>query len=85
MVTREELLMFIERRILATLLQPNEPKTFLAYWAWEPPVNTPGAEYPIRQQVMLGVLVPNMHFEICLRGPVVRLYPFLPSMDQFIN
>jgi hypothetical protein len=60
--------MFVERRILATLLQPNEHKTFLAYWAWELPVNTPGAEYPIGQQVMQGVLVPNMHFEVCLRG-----------------
>jgi hypothetical protein len=52
MVMREELPMFVERRILATLLQPNEPKTFLVYWAWEPPVNIPGAEYPIGQQVM---------------------------------
>jgi hypothetical protein len=85
MVTREELPMFVERRILATLLQPNEPKTFLAYWAWELPVNTPGVEYPIGQQVMQGVLVPNMHFEVCLRGPIVRPYPFLPSTDQFIN
>jgi hypothetical protein len=32
--------MFIERRILATLLQPYEPKTFLAYWAWILPVFT---------------------------------------------
>jgi hypothetical protein len=44
MVRREELTMLVERRILATLLQPNEPHCFLAYWAWELPVNTPGAE-----------------------------------------
>jgi hypothetical protein len=31
MVKREELSMFVERRILATLLQPNESQTFLAY------------------------------------------------------
>jgi hypothetical protein len=48
MVKRQKLSMFVERRILATLLQPNEPQTFLAYWAWELPVNTPYAEYPIR-------------------------------------
>jgi hypothetical protein len=30
MVKREELMMFVERRILATLLQPCEPHIFLA-------------------------------------------------------
>jgi hypothetical protein len=85
MIKREELPMFIKRRILATLLQPNEPKTFLAYWAWILPVNTPSAEYPIRQQVMKGVLVPDMHFEVCLCSPVICPYSFLPSTDQFIN
>jgi hypothetical protein len=44
MVKREKLLMFIERRIFSTLLQPNEPKSFLANWAWELIMNTPGAE-----------------------------------------
>jgi hypothetical protein len=44
MVRREELTMPVERRILATLLQPNEPHIFLAYWAWELPVDTPGDE-----------------------------------------
>jgi hypothetical protein len=34
---------------------------------------------------MHGVLVPNMHFEVCLHSSVVRPYPFLPSTDQFIN
>ena len=43
MVKREELTMFVERRILATLLQPYEPHNFLAYWAWELPLNTPDA------------------------------------------
>jgi hypothetical protein len=52
MLKREELSMFIERRILATLLQPNEQQSCLAYWAWELPVNTPGAEYPIGQEVV---------------------------------
>jgi hypothetical protein len=32
--------MFIERRIFATLFQLNEPKSFLANWAWELTVNT---------------------------------------------
>jgi hypothetical protein len=43
MVKREELPMFVESNILATLLQPNEPKTILAYRTWELPVNTPCA------------------------------------------
>jgi hypothetical protein len=47
MVKREELAMSAKRRIFATLLQPNEPHTFLTYWAWELPKNTPGTEYPI--------------------------------------
>jgi hypothetical protein len=34
---------------------------------------------------MHGVLVPNMHFEVCLRSSVIRQYPFLPSTYQFIN
>jgi hypothetical protein len=83
LVKREELSMFVERRILATLPQPNEPQNFLAYWAWKLLVNTPGAEYPIRQEVMQGV--PNMHSEVCLFSSVVCPYPFLPSMDQFIK
>ena len=58
--------MFVEQRILATLRQPNELQRSLAYWAWEPIVNTPAVENPIRRQVMQGVLVPNMHFEVCL-------------------
>jgi hypothetical protein len=44
MVRREKLLMFIERQIFSTLIQPNEPKSFLANWAWELTVNTPGAK-----------------------------------------
>jgi hypothetical protein len=44
MVRREKSSIFIERRIFATLLQPNEPKSFLANWACELTVNTPGAE-----------------------------------------
>jgi hypothetical protein len=47
MVKREELSMFVKRRILATLPQPNELQSCLAYWAWELPVNTPSIEYPI--------------------------------------
>jgi hypothetical protein len=50
MVKREELSMFVKRRILTTLLQPNELQSCLAYWAWELSMNTPGAEYPIRQE-----------------------------------
>ena len=85
MVKREELSMFVEQRILATLRQPNEHQRHLAYWAWELPVNTPATEYPICQIVMQGVLVPNIHFEVCLCSSVVCPYPFLPSMDQIIN
>ena len=76
---------FVERRILATLCQPNELQRSLAYWAWEPPVNTPATENPICRQVMQGVLVPNMYFEVCLCSSVVCSYPFLPSIDQIIN
>ena len=83
-VKREELSMLVERRKLATLLQPNELQSCLAYRAWELPVDTPGAEYPIRQEVMHGVLVPNIHFEVFLCSSVVSPYPFIPSTDQFI-
>jgi hypothetical protein len=85
MVKREELTMSVERRILATLLQPNEHHTFLAYWAWELPMNTPGAKYPICQEVMQGVVVSNVHFEGCLCSSIVCPYPFVPSTDQFIK
>jgi hypothetical protein len=34
---------------------------------------------------MHGILVPNMHFEVFLCSSVVCPYPFLSSMDQFIN
>ena len=44
MVRREELMMPVKRRILATLLQPNEPHNFLAYWAGELLVDTLGGE-----------------------------------------
>jgi hypothetical protein len=44
MVKREELTMLVKRRKLATPLQPSEPHSCLAYWAWELPVNTPRAE-----------------------------------------
>jgi hypothetical protein len=37
MVRREELTMPVEQRILATLVQPNEPHSFLTYWARETP------------------------------------------------
>jgi hypothetical protein len=35
MVRREKLSMFIKGQIFSTLFQPNEPKSFLANWAWE--------------------------------------------------
>jgi hypothetical protein len=65
-VKGEELSMLVERRKLATFLQPNESQTFLTYWAWELPMNTPDVEYLVRKEVMQGVVVPNMHFEVCL-------------------
>jgi hypothetical protein len=85
MVKREELSMFVKRRILTTLLQPNELQSCLAYWAWELSVNTPGAEYPIRQEFMQRVVVPDMHFKVSLHSSVICPYPFLPSTDQIIN
>jgi hypothetical protein len=85
MLKTEELLMFVERRILATLLQPNELQSCLAYWAWELPVNTLGVKYPIRQEVVQGVVVPDMHSEVPLRSSVICPYPFVPSTDQIIN
>jgi hypothetical protein len=85
MIKREKLSMFVERRILATLMQPNELQSCLAYWAWELLVNTPAAKYAICKKVMQRVVVPNMHFEVPLCSSVVRSYPFLPSTDQFIN
>jgi hypothetical protein len=48
MVKRQELSVFVERRVLATLRQPIELKVFLAYWAWALPLDTPAAKYPIR-------------------------------------
>ena len=47
-------------------------------------MDTLGVEYPIRQEVMHGVLVPNIHFEVFLCSSVVSPYPFIPSTDQFI-
>ena len=58
MVKMEELTMLVEQRKLATPLQPTEPHSCLAYWAWELPVNTPHIEYAIHQEVMQGVVVP---------------------------
>jgi hypothetical protein len=52
MVLRQELMMFVKRRVLATLLQPGEHHRILAYWARELPVNTSPTEYAIRQEVM---------------------------------
>jgi hypothetical protein len=34
---------------------------------------------------MHGVLVPNMHSEVCLCSSVIRPYPFLPGTYQFID
>ena len=85
MVKREELTMLVKQRKLATPLQPSEPHSCLAYWAWELPVNTPRAEYAIRQEVMQGVVAPHMHCEVSLCSSVVCQYPLFPSKDQFIN
>ena len=46
---------------------------------------TPGVEYPICQEVMQGVVVPNVHFEGCLCSSIVCPYPFVPSTDRFIK
>jgi hypothetical protein len=84
MVKREELSMLVKRRKLLTLLQPNELQSFFAYQAWELPVDTPGAKYPICQEVMHRVLVPNIHSKVFLCSLVISPYPFIPSTDQFI-
>ena len=76
--------MFVERRKLATLLQPDELQSCLAYWAWELPVNTTAAEYAIRHEVMQGVLVPDMHLKVPLCSSVLCPMTFFPSLDQFI-
>jgi hypothetical protein len=85
MVKREELSMFVERRILLTVLQPNEHQSRLAYWARELPMDTPAAKYPISRNVMQGVHVPHVHFEVCLRISVICHHPFIPSLEQIIN
>jgi hypothetical protein len=48
-------------------------------------VNTPRAEYAIRQEVVQGVVVPHMHCEVLLCSSVVCQYPLFLSMDQFIK
>ena len=48
-------------------------------------MNTPPAEYPIRRHVVEGVVIPNMHFEVCLRRSVVCQNSFIPSTKQLIN
>ena len=85
MVKREELSMFVERRIFPTLPQPYEHQSCLAYWARELSVNTPAAEYSIRRQVMQGIMVPNIHPKVSLCSSIVCPNPFLPSTEQIIN
>jgi hypothetical protein len=48
-------------------------------------MNTQGEEWPICREVMHGVLIPNMHFEVFLCTSIVCPYPLLPSMNHFIN
>ena len=62
MVSMEELSMFVERRILTPFPQPNELQSYLTCWAWELSVSTPATEYPIRWEVMQGVVVLDIHF-----------------------
>src|SRR6185312_7051979 len=71
--------MFVELRILATLSQPNEHQCCLAYWTRELPVDTPATEYPIRRQIMQGIVVPNIHSEVFLCSSIV------PSTEKIIN
>ena len=85
MVKREELSMFIERRIFSTLPQPYEHQSCLTYWARKLSVNTPATEYPIRRQVMQGIMVPNIHSKVCLCSSIICPNPFLASTEQIIN
>src|SRR6185369_5318591 len=77
MVKREELSMFVERRIFSTLSQPYEHQSCLAYWARELSVNTPAAEYPIRRQVMQGIMV----LLALLKYPFYPLFNFDNGMN----
>ena len=72
-------------RILAPLSQPNELRSCLACWAWESSVSTPLIEYAICQEVLVGVVVPDIHSEVCLCRSVVRRHHFLPCLDQIID
>jgi hypothetical protein len=84
MVKREELSMFVEEYLPPFINQINFRAT-LHTGLGNFPINTPTAEYPIGLQVMQGVVVPNMDFEVCLCSLVVCPNPFLPSTDQIIN
>jgi hypothetical protein len=74
--------MFIEGRIFATLFQPNEPKSFLANWAWELTVNTPGAEYPYA-----GKSCMEYWYQTCILKFVfvARSYVHTPSFQARTN
>ena len=85
MVKREELSMFVERRIFPTLPQPYEHQSCLAYWARELSVNTPAAEYSIRRQVMQGIMVLNIHPKVSLCSSIVCPNPIVPSTEQIVN
>ena len=85
MVSMEELSMFVERRILTPFPQPNELQSYLTCWAWELSVSTPATEYPIRWEVMQGVVVPDIHFEVSLCRSVVGPNQFFPCLEQIID
>ena len=85
MVSREELSMFVERRILTPFPQPNEHQSCLTCWAWELSLSTPATKYPIWWEVMQGVVVPDIHFEVCLCRSVVGPNPFFSCLDQIID
>ena len=77
--------MFVERIILATLPQQNEHQCCLAYCTRELPVDTPATEYPICRQIMQGIVVPNIHSEVCLCSSIVCPNPIVPSTEQIVN
>ena len=56
-----------------------------AYWTRELPVDTPATEYPIRRQIMQGIVVPNIHSEVCLCSSIVCPNPIVPSTEQIVN
>src|SRR3954471_12493168 len=85
MVHRQELSMQVKAGILSTRRQPMKLKSCFALWAWEPSMHTPGNKKRKCQQIMQGVLVPNIHLKVLFLRCIV-LTPFTQaSFKSSIN